>query len=430
MRRQSAVLSLAIAPMLLLNAPTRAAGVGPTDTIDETPPVAVDSTWNLDGGGDWQVDTNWIADTIPNGTDDTANFDSAITANHTVFTDDAVTLGILNFDNTFTYVLAGTSSLTMQVSSGSAQVNVGSSGGSVQTQEINLPLSIASNTIFNVFTTGSELLIADPITINSGISVTTTGSGSVVYDSLITLNSEASLTIGNSTFANTLSLASSSTATVSPHGANPTSLLQLNNLSFGGSVGGHWQGKLDLSDNDMVVHGGSLTNITDQIAQGRNSGTSPWTGSNGITSSLAAADPTTMALGVEVNDNGHGAALVSTFDGQPVSDGDILVKFTLVGDTNLDGVINASDYLAIDNGFQNDMTGWQNGDFNYDGVINGDDYTLIDNAYNTQTPSMESIAAGPTEMIAVPEPGALGMLGFGLAMLARRRRRPSLISAN
>jgi hypothetical protein len=406
MRRPLAAFSLAMTPMLLLNAPA----------------AAVNATWNLDGGGDWQVDTNWIADTIPNGTDDTANFDSAITASHTVFTDDAVALGILNFNNTFTYVLAGTSSLTMQVSSGSAQVNVGSSGGSVQTQEINLPLSIASNTIFNVFTTGSELLIADPITINPGISVTTTGSGSIVYNSLITLNSAASLAIGNSTFANTLSLANSSTATVSPHGANPTSLLQLDHLSFTGSFGGHWQGKLDLSDNDMVVHGGSLTNITDQIAQGRNSGAAPWTGSNGITSSTAAANPTTMALGVEVNDNGHGTALVSTFDGQPVSDGDILVKYTLVGDTNLDGVINASDYLAIDNGFQNDMTGWQNGDFNYDGVINGDDYTLIDNAYNTQTASMESISAGPTEMIAVPEPGSLSLVAIGLAGTFIRRR--------
>src|SRR5208282_2315621 len=96
--------------------------------------------------------------------------------------------------------------------------------------------------------------------------------------------------------------------------------------------------------------------------------------------------------------------------GQTISDTDILVKYTYFGDTNLDGVVNASDYLAIDSAFNHNSSvgaggqfeaGWANGDFNYDGLINGDDYTLIDNAYNSQgSTTFAASSAGPAEMIA------------------------------
>ena len=94
----------------------------------------------------------------------------------------------------------------------------------------------------------------------------------------------------------------------------------------------------------------------------------------------------------------------SSFDGQTVSNTDILVKYTLYGDANFDGIVNGSDYTLIDNGYNAKLTGWRNGDFNYDGVVNGDDYILIDNAFNTE--GSVSYAAqstgqgGPTEMIA------------------------------
>ena len=54
--------------------------------------------------------------------------------------------------------------------------------------------------------------------------------------------------------------------------------------------------------------------------------------------------------------------------------------FVLRGDANHDGIINAADYIAIDNGSNSRSIDGisQNGDFNYDGKINGDDYTLIE----------------------------------------------------
>jgi hypothetical protein len=156
-------------------------------------------------------------------------------------------------------------------------------------------------------------------------------------------------------------------------------------------------GKLDLSNNDMLIHGGSaiFSQLTSQLLTGFNDG--QWTGVS--IASSAATNSTT--LGIELNDDGtanHGV-LLNSFDGQNnLVNTDLLIKYTYFGDADLSGTVGAADYLQIDNGFNNDGVGWHNGDFNYDGSINGDDYTLIDNAFNTQ--GTVSFAALPASQIA------------------------------
>jgi hypothetical protein len=165
---------------------------------------------------------------------------------------------------------------------------------------------------------------------------------------------------------------------------------------------------LDLQGNDMIVHGGTLATINSLIARGYNAGGSLWKGT-GITSSTVAGDTTHLtALGAILNSSGSGA-LYSSFDGVSAASSDVLVRYTYVGDTNLDGKIDASDYSRIDAGFLTQTlptgrtTGWANGDFNYDGAINGSDYTLIDNAFNEQS---SLIAFTPSAQIAAAEPPA------------------------
>jgi hypothetical protein len=221
---------------------------------------------------------------------------------------------------------------------------------------------------------------------------------------------------------------------------------------------GSYTSTLDLTNNSLIIQNGGTANaasaavastVAAEIASGRNNNAQGlWTGT-GITSSLAAANPTLTAVGMIYNDNGSGTPLKTSFEGQTVSDGDVLVKYTYDGDANLDGTVNGSDYALIDNAYNEDqaylaahpsgtppLTGWQNGDFNYDGQINGDDYALIDNAFNMEgSVTFAGTSAGPAEMIAgdteqvaspaVPEPTTLTLIAMGAAgsMIRRRRRK-------
>ncbi len=76
-------------------------------------------------------------------------------------------------------------------------------------------------------------------------------------------------------------------------------------------------------------------------------------------------------------------ASYTTFSGQLVTPDDILVKYTYIGDGNLDGVVSFDDYVGMDNAFFGLIPnlGWATGDINFDGVINFDDYTVVDQAF-------------------------------------------------
>jgi predicted outer membrane repeat protein len=161
-------------------------------------------------------------------------------------------------------------------------------------------------------------------------------------------------------------------------------------------------GSLNLNDNDMIVRGGSLTTISPLLKSGFNSGVGYWNGATGIVSSVAASDSTQLhALGDILNNNGSGQVVYSSFDGDPVSTTDVLIKYTYYGDANADGHVDGTDYSLIDNGFAKKLTGWVNGDFNYDGQIDGSDYSLMDNAFNQQSPaSPAALVVGSSSTIA------------------------------
>jgi hypothetical protein len=195
-------------------------------------------------------------------------------------------------------------------------------------------------------------------------------------------------------------------------------------------------------DGNAIVHNGSLSTLSASAQTAFNNG---WAGASGIISSAASSDTTRLtALGViqnSLNQNTTGTALYSTFEGQSVSNTDVLIKYTYYGDANLDGKVDGSDYSLIDNSYEMEgwtstgpttmISGWYNGDFNYDGVVDGSDYTLIDNAFNSQGTQISAEIASPTAEIspvggvsAVPEPTSLGLLGLGaIGLLGRRRRR-------
>jgi hypothetical protein len=94
-------------------------------------------------------------------------------------------------------------------------------------------------------------------------------------------------------------------------------------------------------------------------------------------------------LSIMLNDK-SGKPILTTFAGQPVTQNDILVKYTWNGDVNLDGSIDAADYFLIDSGFLTQQGQYRNGDLNLDGAVDAADYFLIDSAFLAQTAPLAS----------------------------------------
>jgi Ca2+-binding RTX toxin-like protein len=132
-------------------------------------------------------------------------------------------------------------------------------------------------------------------------------------------------------------------------------------------------GVLDLVDHSLIVDytgaspigsftGGSYTGITGLIQRG---------------AIISSAD-TTALTGIGIAEASD-VAVGGNFAGLSVDATAVLVKFTFLGDANLDGRLDIDDYVRIDQGIAAGVTGWFNGDFNYDGKVNIDDYVIIDN---------------------------------------------------
>jgi methionine-rich copper-binding protein CopC/uncharacterized membrane protein len=270
---------------------------------------------------------------------------------------------------------------------------------------------------------GTATIIADPgeTQFNSGAGdspvITVTGSGT----KLVIAPTDGSLMV----HIGGLTVQSSATADVSSLGAarthsnhrvlvigkvNQTAAPVFNIDNTNGSVS-----KLNLEDNDMIVHGGSSTNdlaaVQAAAATGRNvapggifNGT--WTG-NGLTSSTAAAVDAAAhneqnILAVELNSDRFLGKLSAWTVGPasaPVSEplradgNDVIVKYTYNGDLNLSGAVDDNAVTILGNfyadgksltsqGFKND---YAYGDLNGDGFVDDNDVTILGNFYGAGT---------------------------------------------
>jgi hypothetical protein len=369
-----------------------------------TPP-----TWAADAGN-WLSSGNWYL-TVPNAAGAEADFTMGARSSSTVFADSPVTVGTLKFDNPFGYVIAGAASLTLQTVSGAALVDV--QAGS---HKINLPLIIASDTTLNV-APGATLRISDPVTVNSGKSVTQTGGGLVIYESNVTLQSSSNLAFANSTFVHALTVASNATASIMPSPVSGSRVLQADTLSLSGSTDA-WSGKLDLGNNDFILRNGTLAQLSNQVKSGYSNGA--WNG-GGISSSAAPASAGQTGLGYAsaaslFNLTGTGTA---TFDGQTVDANSLVVKYTYNGDANLDGKVDTLDFNLLAANFGGTGKVWIQADFNFDGKVDTLDFNKLAANFGRQLSDANASLSGAL----VPEPGACGVLIVtGAGLLTRRRK--------
>jgi rhamnogalacturonan endolyase len=281
----------------------------------------------------------------------------------------------------------GTDSITVtgtQVSLGASVITY------ANTEAIRVTTGAGSDTLTQSAQPGGTLTWTDPtsadaLAVNGGtftFAAPAAGAGIVPLAlGSVTVGANAKLTLG----------------TAAAH-ADRSVLILSATPALGGSTNA-WTGSIDLGGNDMIVTAGNLATLTNELKSGSNNGS--WNG-KGIASTAAAADATyRTALGVMQDDG-----TTTTFDGRATVSGDVLVKYTYYGDTNLDGVVNVADYTRVDAGFisKGTLAGWLNGDFNYDGSIDGSDYTLIDNAFNTQ--AVPAAAAVPAVVVTTTAPVA------------------------
>jgi hypothetical protein len=173
-------------------------------------------------------------------------------------------------------------------------------------------------------------------------------------------------------------------------------------------------GHIDLGDSDMIVRNGDLAQLRDLVRAWWNSGARD---GFGLGTSAAASLFTTLA--VRTSDLGNGFPEFLAFDGIDVAAADVVVKYTYLGDTDLNGLIDASDLNAVLNGMTNGLTGWEHGDTNYDGVVDGLDWENVLLAHAGQG---GVLSGGFAPAGSIPEPTVAMLLALPL-LLPRRLRR-------
>jgi hypothetical protein len=198
---------------------------------------------------------------------------------------------------------------------------------------------------------------------------------------------------------------------------------------------GALKGEFDIGDDGLVVDytGASvLSTIGHYVKNGYNGGS--WDGKF-LDSTAAAADPS-KSSGVGFGDAsdllGLSGAQTGTFMGRDVDASAVLVRYTLYGDANLDGLVDFSDLARVAQNYNSSGKLWAQGDFNFDGLVDFNDLARLAQNYNTGLPAaaMASLpaafASDVSEALAAaqaPEPGLAGMALAATLGIGRRRVR-------
>ncbi|MDW8262512.1 MAG: PEP-CTERM sorting domain-containing protein [Phycisphaerales bacterium] len=330
------------------------------------------ANWNVDGNGLWSGYLNW-AGIRPNAIDATAGFGPVITQPVTVTVPGAVTVGQMRFDSVHGYTINGPGTVTIDVISGYAMVDV-LAGNHV----IAAPLTLQDDLRLTVSAVGASLLLAVDLSA-AGKNITKAGPGALGAQQV----RSAALNV------------ESGTVTISPKAgsADPTGTSRVSALTVAtGAV-------LDLTNNALVIDAANPAAAYSDLKAAINAGR--------IVSSLADAS---HALGYASNS----ALGLATFAGQTVNPNSVLARHTRLGDANLDGTTDIGDFSLLAAGF-NGVGDWQQGDFNRDSSIDLGDFSLLAANFNQS-------AVGGLPRASIPEPSVAAGMSIALWAMGSRRR--------
>jgi autotransporter-associated beta strand protein len=398
--------------------------------------------WSTELGSSSSPNTNWSATDggtdlheIPGGGVTNVIFgatgNSAGTLSTTFGADFSINSLTFASARTNSVIIGGASSLTIlsggiSVQSGSGAHTINATGDtSAGMPGVVLGASQTwTNNSSNMLTVQSSIGDA-----GAGNSLTIAGSGVIELAGANTYTGGTTVSSGTLVAGVDNAIPSNSALSIGPAGAvvlaANTGLATLSSLNITGG------GTLDITNNHVIIDYATGTQaavdaaIRGYLIAGRSGGT--WTGTGGIISSIAALPA-----------NSHYA--IGYADGADhvvagLSSGQIEVKYTLLGDADLDGSVTGSDFTALVGNLGKSGRVWDQGDFDYDGAVTGSDFTdLIQNLGRSASgadvvlpaadyAAIDAFAAANGLMADVPEPGTLLLIAVGMPISLRLRRR-------
>ncbi len=301
------------------------------------------------------------------------------------------------------------------------------------TQTINIGLVLSNGVTNNVNINGNGAGTGNLVingAISGGNSLTLLGPGTVTLKGANSYSGGTNVAAGELVIGANGALPANSALSIT---GGTVQLGQSTGLETLSSLSISTNGVLDITNNHLIINYGSgsdpIASIVAAIQTGYTNGT--WTG-NGIISSSAQVNTNGLRYGVGFADGADGVVV-------GLSSGQIELKYTLLGDANLDGSVNGSDFSILAANFGLGRTNWDQGNFLFSSSVNGSDFSALaanfgqgdSGADSSVTPAdiaaLDAFAAAnglplPT-IAAVPEPASLGLLATGALYFTRRRRR-------